>query len=233
MLKDFALCKIPGYGRRMPPTPSLGRRDRKKLETRAALSAAALRLVAAHGIEHVTVEQISEACDVSSRTFFNYFANKDEAILGGDAELGHMLEDFRALPAGTGVIEALRMAFEPVIVAMEDHRETMSLRMRVIEDNPQLLPRLLASSVESEMAIADAVAARLDLPAGHPFPAVAAAVAGAAFRVALMRWAGAGSDAQPDTLATLVDEAFAMVAAGLAEPRPETPARAAGAHPSS
>lgn len=207
----------------MTTSPALGRRDRKKLETRAALSAAALRLVAANGLEHVTVEQISEACDVSSRTFFNYFASKDEALIGGDAEIGQTLDMFRALPPEIDLVEALRLAFVPVILQMEDHRETISLRMRVVADNPQLLPRLLATGVESEMAVTAAISDRLGLAADHPFPPVAAAVVGAAFRVALMRWATA---ARPPTLARLVDEAFDMVASGLSVPSPS-------AHPSS
>ncbi|GIF72062.1 TetR/AcrR family transcriptional regulator [Asanoa siamensis] len=202
----------------MNTAPVLGRRDRKKLETRAALSAAALRLVAEHGLEHVTVEQISEACDVSSRTFFNYFASKDDALLGGDTEIGPALETLRSLPTDTSLVEALRLAFIPVIHQMEDHRETLALRMRVVSENPQLLPRLLATSVESEMAVAAAVADRLDLPPDHPFPAVAAAVTGAAFRVAFMRWADEDPRAEPATLAKLVDEAFDILASGLAEP---------------
>ncbi|SNT65386.1 DNA-binding transcriptional regulator, AcrR family [Asanoa hainanensis] len=202
----------------MSTAPALGRRDRKKLATRAALSAAALRLVAEHGLEHVTVEQISEACDVSSRTFFNYFASKDEAVLGSDSEIGGTLELFRSLPADIGLFEALRLAFVPVIHQMEDHRETVSLRMRVVADNPQLLPRLLATSVESELAVAAAVAERLGLPAGHSYPGVAAAVTGAAFRVALMRWANPDPGDRPTILAKLVDEAFDLVASGLTEP---------------
>ncbi|MDG4821351.1 TetR family transcriptional regulator [Asanoa sp. WMMD1127] len=204
----------------MSSAPALGRRDRKKLATRAALAAAALRLVAEHGLENVTVEQISEACDVSSRTFFNYFASKDEAVLADEAEIGRTLDLFRSLPPHIGLFEALRLAFVPVIHQMEDHREALGLRMRVVAENPTLLPRLLATSVESEQAVAMAVADRLGLPHDHAFPSVAAAVTGAAFRVAFMRWASDDPGAHPTTLAKLVDEAFDMVASGLAEPPP-------------
>ncbi|MBY8854692.1 TetR/AcrR family transcriptional regulator, partial [Saccharothrix sp. MB29] len=63
---------------RAPLRPE-GLRDRKKRLTRYALSRAAVDLVARHGLDHVTVEDISAAADVSPRTFFNYFATKEEA----------------------------------------------------------------------------------------------------------------------------------------------------------
>ena len=75
----------------------VGRRERKKQATRAALSGAAVRLSLEHGVEHVTVEQIADDADVSLRTFFNYFSSKEEAVVAGDAARGDVLvERFRA-----------------------------------------------------------------------------------------------------------------------------------------
>src|SRR5579862_6721191 len=65
---------------------SLGRRDRKKNATRRALREAALQLVAERGFAHVTVEDIAQAADVATRTFFNYFPSKESAIIGADPE---------------------------------------------------------------------------------------------------------------------------------------------------
>jgi AcrR family transcriptional regulator len=64
---------------------TLSRRQRKKIETRQRLMAAALDLFRDHGFEETTVEQITQAADVAKGTFFNYFETK-EAILPAVAE---------------------------------------------------------------------------------------------------------------------------------------------------
>ncbi|GAA3993868.1 TetR/AcrR family transcriptional regulator [Thermobifida alba] len=57
-------------------------RARKQRQTREAIHMAALRRTLEHGIENVTVAEISAEADVSTRTFFNYFPTKEDAILG-------------------------------------------------------------------------------------------------------------------------------------------------------
>ena len=63
-----------------PGSPSL--RERKKTETRQAIHEAALRLVAANGPVHASVDSICSEAGVSTRTFFNYFPSKVSAIVG-------------------------------------------------------------------------------------------------------------------------------------------------------
>src|SRR6478752_4238663 len=57
-----------------------GLRERKKLDTRRALSDAALALTFQRGLENVTREDIARLAGVSLRTFNNYFTGKYEAL---------------------------------------------------------------------------------------------------------------------------------------------------------
>ena len=53
-----------------------GRRERRKQEVRARITAAAHALFDAQGFEETTVDEIADAADVAPATFFNYFPSK-------------------------------------------------------------------------------------------------------------------------------------------------------------
>ena len=196
--------------------PAPGRRDRKKQQTRAALIDAALRLVAERGLDRVTVEDISDAADVSPRTFFNYFATKDEALIGDQfVDDAGVRDRFLAVEPGVPVIGAILLAITPVLAEMERQREIWFLRMRVLTQNPSLVSRLLAPSAAAELDLVTAVAERVGVPADSAYPRVTAAVVGAAVRTAMIRWADCDGT-RP--LTELVHEAFEVVATGLADP---------------
>ena len=179
---------------------------------------AALRLVDEHGLDRVTVEDISEAADVSPRTFFNYFATKDDAIIGGPIADGPTLrERLLAVPPGVPLLAALLRAMEPDIADVQAERDLWLLRMRVIKDNPQMLPALVARGACAEEETVAAVAARTGLPPDGLFPQLAASVSGAAFRTAMTIWATADGSRPLDDF---VREAFEALAAGLIEPTP-------------
>jgi AcrR family transcriptional regulator len=58
----------------------LGRREKRKLETRERIEQAAYALFKQHGIDDVNIEQICDAADVARRTFYGHFPNK-QALL--------------------------------------------------------------------------------------------------------------------------------------------------------
>lgn len=70
----------PATPRTSRSTPGL--RERQKEARREALIEAAHRLVARYGLDAVTVDAICAEVGVSTRTFFNYFDTKDDAVLG-------------------------------------------------------------------------------------------------------------------------------------------------------
>lgn len=85
-----------------------GLRERKKRETRAAISHVATRLFYERGFDAVTVDEVARAAGVSKMTVFNYFARKEDLMLDREAEGLALL---RAALAGRGqksVITALR-----------------------------------------------------------------------------------------------------------------------------
>lgn len=72
----------PAKGLRLGSGRPLGRRGRRKAETRTRILRAAFELFARQGFFATTVEQITEAADVGKGTFFNYFPTKEHALAG-------------------------------------------------------------------------------------------------------------------------------------------------------
>ena len=93
----------------------MGRRERKRAATRAAIIQAAERLFAERAYEAVTVDEIAAAADVAKGTVYNHFPSKEDvaAALADDVfRRGLPLVD-EMLATGTtplGILEALFMA---------------------------------------------------------------------------------------------------------------------------
>src|SRR5690625_2516034 len=57
-------------------------RERQRLEVTAAIHDAAAELLLDYGWTATTVDKIASQAGISNRTFFNYFATKEDAALG-------------------------------------------------------------------------------------------------------------------------------------------------------
>jgi AcrR family transcriptional regulator len=199
---------------------AVGRRERKKRATRAALSEAAWRLSVEHGVDNVTVEQIADEADVALRTFFNYFSSKEEAVVAGDAATAQSLvEAFRDRPEAESVLTALRHAVLAVVRDRYTDRDRVE-QLRAVRRTPSLLPHQLAAFVDQERALAAAVADRAGSDLDHDlYPAVVAAAAMAGLRVAVQRWmTGPESGRDQESLTELAEGVITQLAAGLEAP---------------
>lgn len=140
-----------------------GLRERKKAATRLAMHEAALRLAAHDGLDHVTVEAIADAANVSRRTFSNYFSSKEEALFHGDAErMRRMLELVRDQPAAAAPWTALTRAAERLVAEVGEPDPAWLAQRRRLLAHPGLVAHQVAAYTTIESELAGELVSRLD-----------------------------------------------------------------------
>ncbi|MFF7265200.1 TetR family transcriptional regulator [Streptomyces sp. NPDC008159] len=201
-----------------------GLRERKKQRTHDALLRAALELFTTQGYEATTVDEIAEAVDVSQRTFFRYFAGKEEAALAV-IDLAHerFVAALRARPAHEAPLEALRNAVLEGWDAMGEavaRIVPVDLYLRgygMIESTPALLAAHLRRTDEWAREIEAIVAEREGLDVRtDPRPRVAVAVFAGVMRVTERLWA-MGGDLSVEAMRELTAAHLDAVRPSLAE----------------
>ncbi|MGW8267380.1 MAG: TetR/AcrR family transcriptional regulator [Longimicrobiales bacterium] len=83
---------LPSDASPLPGKP-LGRRERKKLDTRRRIFRAAFELFTAKGFESTTVEEIAERADVGKGTVFNYFPQKTAFLVAAYQEWVELMQE--------------------------------------------------------------------------------------------------------------------------------------------
>jgi AcrR family transcriptional regulator len=191
-----------------------GLRERKKQATRAALSGAAIRLARERGLEHVTADAIAEAVGVSPRTFHNYFANKEEAILAAIWDVTReLMATLRARPAAESAWEAVRRATLDLVNDRRVSLDQLAAALRLLESSPALTVHNDALREQAGRTLVDIVAERSGTdPERDLYPHLIATALYAALTAAVNLWrAGKTGRDLPD----LLDEAFDQIRAGL------------------
>jgi len=176
-------------GHHKPPRPGL--RERKKAKTRAAIREHAFRLFREQGYDATTVEQITDAAEVSRSTFFRYFPTKEDVVLQDDMEL-LWIDALRAQPPDVPPIEALRASLHDAFASLSadnlaNIREQTDLALSV----PAVRARMLDEMARTIGVMATAIAERTGR---SPDGFETRTLAGAALGVALSSWFTAQGD---------------------------------------
>ncbi|MEU6099004.1 TetR family transcriptional regulator [Streptomyces sp. NPDC047079] len=173
--------------------------ERRKAATRMEIARAAAGLFMKNGLRATRAEDIARAAGVAPRTFYRYFATKEEALAPLFSEGAHRwAQAVREAPAGLTVAEALHHAavhtLTPGVGVSATSLEWVRTLLRLIDTNPALTKVWAEICQAAERELAEALAVRTgrgDDASAAVTPALrfAAAIAGAAVRVAVETWA--------------------------------------------
>jgi AcrR family transcriptional regulator len=177
----------------MTVTPACGLRERKKQETRSALTWAAVRLTVEHGLENVLVEDIAAAAGVSPRTFNNYFSSKAEAIAARHVD---RLRAIAVVLQARATEEPLWEAIHAAVIS-QFHGERQqdgppdprwAAGVKVMMNERAVQAEWLQGSRAAERELAVVIAERIGEDPNSLYPQLAAAAMGVAVQVGLEQW---------------------------------------------
>jgi AcrR family transcriptional regulator len=167
-----------------------GARSRRRAESRLAVTTLARRLTAERGLAGFTVEELCEQVGISRRTFFNYFATKEQAVIGQHEDWldpGSVETFLAARPAGTAGLSPTLMAdlaelaighMHFVGITPNDAREFIA----AVDREPQLFRAFLNANAEQERRLTELVARREGLRADDPVAQTAVVLFGGLVR---------------------------------------------------
>ncbi|MFG3280566.1 TetR/AcrR family transcriptional regulator [Streptomyces sp. NPDC048111] len=143
----------------------VGRRERKKAQTRRSIAETALRLFLERGYEAVGVREVAQEADVATATLFAHFPSKEALVFDQDDEQeGALLDVVRNRPEGVSVPEALRRWFHGMVEAARGEPELDRFH-RLVESTPALREYSAKMWLRHEEALAAVIAADAGLPA--------------------------------------------------------------------
>jgi AcrR family transcriptional regulator len=202
-------------------------RDRQRQETHQLIRRTVFELAVERGVAAVSVQAICEAAGISARTFFNHFRSKDEALVPDLPEFAADAEDAFVSGAEPDLVTALQVLLTRHLTDAHDQHGVVASPaavQRLLEANPELVPRAMAVFAAKEQRVAALISRRTGRPTGDLFCSVAAMTATSALRAAVAALPDDGAD-PVEPLQRLLAEAFDVLRQLLPPRRP----RAAGA----
>lgn len=143
--------------------------DRRRRLMRDELRSIAIALFAERGFDEVTVDDIAEAAGISARTFFRYFATKDEVVLAYEDRLHErLLAALRDRPPSEGGVKALREAYIATSHVEPANRARVLLLGRILTRASALRRHALGQRLAENQELVGLVAHRLGVKPGDP-----------------------------------------------------------------
>jgi AcrR family transcriptional regulator len=142
----------------------IGRRARRKAQTRKALADAALRLFLERGYDQVGVKDVADAADVAVSTLFAYFPSKEALVFDLDDDLeAELVAAVRDRKPGRSISYALRehILTRAIKVAAFPHTAAVT---RMIEHTPALRDYARRMWLRHETALTRALADEVGAP---------------------------------------------------------------------
>lgn len=186
-------------------------REIGKQAVRAEIARRAVVLLDERGFDETTVEEISAAVGISARSFFRYFATKEDLVIGDLMPMGRLIEEaLVSRPEDELPWAALRAALAPLERIAEGDMETVRRTTRVALSTPGLRAKTIERHTAWAAVLAPIVARRLTGKQEHPTVAAGAITqsALACLYVATLAWSAGVSQ----SYSSLLDEAFEAVA---------------------
>lgn len=170
--------------------------ERKRQAVRSYLSEVALRLLTDRDFDSVTVDEIAAAAGVSRRSFFRYFASKEDVVLQFLDQMAERLRDaVLARPAQESPLVAVHAALRPHVAAyVADADRTLAV-VRLLQRSPSLRARELESRQRMRELVAEAIGRRLGVDHRTDLrPRLLAGIALVPFDVAITTWVESRAD---------------------------------------
>jgi AcrR family transcriptional regulator len=203
-------------------TEKPGRRERKKAQSRLAISNVATKMFIERGFDDVTVAEVAAAADVSVATIFNYFETKEELFFDREGTVIAAQRRFILdRKAGETITSVLHREFLAAIDAGLPHLMADGASfLRTIEGSAALRARVRLGFEKAEVALAETIAEETGAVAGDASPQIVAAMLVAIQRT-LMESAGAaalrgdGVTSTKRRLRRACDRAFVLLEGGM------------------
>ncbi|GHP00999.1 TetR family transcriptional regulator [Reticulibacter mediterranei] len=167
----------------------MGLRERKKRLVQATIEETALRLFQQHGYDQTSIQDIADVVMMSPRTFFRYFASKEDILFAPtQALMNDGIRYIQSMPPTEKPLPALTATFLYIASQYEKRKDTFMIRYQVAKETPQLASMYLYSLVSMESAICDALCSRLETATNRQDMHFLVAICMAALRVAFEIW---------------------------------------------